>query len=419
MDASNRRQFLQSLGLATASGCLPPDASGQETKQVMPPDLPRDLKPTNANLGSLFPDVSRLAEANRYQYSFLGDRFKTLDEFKRESRAKAFDVLLYKPEKVDPKPEVVDRVDCGDFIREKVVFSTSPLFRVPAYVLIPKGLKKPAPGIVDLHSHGGMYIFGKEKVVDLGGNHPVMVDYHARNYDSRPTATALVRRGYVVITIDAFFFGERRLIMDVDHKYGWDRTKYSREDVAALNLKCRGKEDTISKALIYAGLCWPGIVFWDDIRTVDYLVTRPEVDPKRLGCLGISMGGWRTSFLAGLDERIGAACAVGFMSTVKAMIQEKIDTHSWVHFVPHLHPYLDLPDVISMMAPKPLMVQQCNQDRLFTLDGMKESVEKIATVYAKAGVKDKFQGRFYDAPHTFNKTMQDEAFEWFDKVLKG
>jgi dienelactone hydrolase len=412
---ASRRQFLAILGPA-AAGIL---ASDKAEGAAVPVDAPRDLKPTAANLGSLFPDVAKLAADNRYTYSFLGDRFKTLEEFKKAGRERVFEAALYRPEKVEPKPEVVERVDQGDFIREKVLFSTGPHFRVPAYVLIPKKVKTPAPAMVDLHSHGGMFIFGKEKVIDLGDNHPTMVDYHQRNYDGRPTATALVRRGYVVISIDAFMFGERRLIMDADLKYGWDRSKYSKEDVQLLNQKCRGKEDTITKSLIFAGLSWPGIVFWDDIRTVDYLVTRPEVDPKRIGCLGISMGGYRTLFLAGLDERIAAACVVGFMSTVGPMIQAHIDTHSFVHFLPALHRYLDWPDVVSMMAPKPLMVQQCNQDRLFPPAGMKESVEKIAAVYAKAGVKERFQGRFYEAPHIFNKQMQDEAFEWFDKQLKA
>jgi hypothetical protein len=107
------------------------------------------------------------------------------------------------------------------------------------------------------------------------------------------------------------------------------------------------------------------------------------------------------------------------MSTVKPMIQAHVDTHSNVHFLPGLHRYLDWPDVVSMMAPKPLMVQQCSQDRLFPLGGMKDSVAKIGKAYEKAGVKDKFAGRFYDAPHIFNRAMQDEAFDWFDKQLKG
>jgi hypothetical protein len=264
-----------------------------------------------------------------------------------------------------------------------------------------------------------MFLFGKEKVIDLGDNHPVMTEYHQRNYDGRPTATALVRRGYVVISIDAFMFGERRLILDEDRKFGWDRAQYSKEVAQQLNLKCRGKETTLAKSLVLAGLTWPGIVCWDDIRTVDYLISRPEVDPKRIGCLGISMGGYRTAYLAGLDERIAAACVVGFMSTVGPMIQAHVDTHSWVHFLPTLHRYLDLPDVVSMMAPKPLFVQQCRQDRLFPLEGMTESLTKIAGVYEKAKVKDRFVGKFYDMPHVFSRDMQDEAFDWLDRQLKS
>ena len=115
--------------------------------------------------------------------------------------------------------------------------------------------------------------------------------FHERNYDGRPTATELVRRGYVVISIDAFMFGERRTILDADLKHGWDRSRYGEEEVKHLNQQCRSKESTLVKALTFAGLTWPGVVAWDDMRTVDYLVTRPEVDAKRVGCMGISMGG--------------------------------------------------------------------------------------------------------------------------------
>jgi dienelactone hydrolase len=380
-------------------------------------DPPCDLQPTAADLGTLFLDVQRLAAANQYAFSFLGDRFRDLDEFKAAAREKILELLLYRPEKVDPRPELLERADCGDYIREKLLFSTSPHFRVPAYVLIPKGLTHPAPAIVDLHSHGGMFLFGKEKVVDLRDNHPAAAAYHERNYDGRPTATALVRRGYVVITIDAFMFGERRTMLDADLAYGWDRSRYSLEDVEHLNQQCRRKETTLVKALTFAGLTWPGLVFWDDIRTVDYLVTRPEVDPRRIGCLGISMGGYRATYLTALDERIAAGCIVGFMSTVKPMIQAHVDTHSWVHYLPALHRFLDLPDVASLAAPRALLVQQCARDGLFPLAGMKEAVEKIAVVYEKAGLRDRFTGRFYDAPHRFTIEMQEEAFAWFDQRL--
>lgn len=401
MPSQTRGEFLARLG---ASGVAP--------------QLSTTGQPARVDMGSLYPDIEKLAASNRYPYSFLSGRFQTLAEFQSASRRKIFDLLLYEPPAVDPKPEVLERVDMGAFVREKVVFSTGPHFRVPAYVHIPAGLKGRAPAIVDLHSHGGMFLFGKEKVIDFGENHPAMAVYHEQNYDGRPTATALARRGYVVITIDAFMFGERRPMLDSPRRNPADRGAYSVEDVRRLNRQCAAKESTVVKSLTFAGLTWPGIVFRDDIRTVDYLVTRPEVDASRIGCLGISMGGYRSLYLAALDPRITAGCVVGFMSTVKPMLAAHIDTHSFIHFLPGLHACLDLPDVATLTAPRPLLVQQCSRDALFPPAGMKEAVEKIAAVYAKAGCAGQFSGRFYDVPHRFTRQMQDEAFDWLDRHLR-
>ncbi|HYT87260.1 MAG TPA: alpha/beta hydrolase family protein [Gemmataceae bacterium] len=417
---TSRRGFLGQAALASAGTALPWSAeaavpTGQP--ETSPADPRRDLKPSRADLGSLFADVERLAGPEQYPLSFLSGRFLNLEEFRTTAREKVLELLQYRPPRVEPRAEVLERVNRPDHVRERIVFSTGPHFRVPAYVLIPRKLKGPAPAIVDLHSHGGMFLFGKEKVIDLGNNHPAMTSYHERNYDGRPTATALVRRGYVVITIDAFFFGERRLLLDADLRYGWDRSRYSLKDVQHLNQQCRAKETTLAKSLALAGLTWPGIVAWDDLRTVDYLVTRPEIDPKRIGCLGISMGGYRAMYLTALDERIRAGCVVGFMSTVRPMLRAHIDTHSWVHFLPELHRHLDWPDLASLAAPRALLVQQCSQDQLFPLGGMRAAVDRIAAVYAKGGVKGRFSGRFYDVPHRFTRTMQDEAFAWLDEQL--
>jgi dienelactone hydrolase len=413
----SRRDLLAAFGLAAFTSAPSRATDPPGDKPVALPDTPRELKPTGADLGSVYPEVEKIAADNEYRLAYHPDRFRSFDDFHSAAREKLLDLLQYRPAKVDPKPEVLERVDRGDHVREKVLFNTSPHFRVPAYVLIPKKAKLPAPGIVDLHSHGGMFLFGKEKVIDLGKNHPTMTDYHRHNYDGRPTSTALVRRGYVVISIDALMFGERRVLMDRDQKYGWDRSRYSAEDVAHLNAVCRGKENTLAKALTFAGATWPGIVAWDDVRTVDYLVTRPEVDPKRIGCLGISMGGYRSIYLPALDERVKAACIVGFLSTVRPMIRAHIDTHSWVHFLPGLHRHLDLPDVVTLAAPRAVLVQQCSRDGLFPLAGMKAGVARIAEVYKQAGAEERFAGRFYDVPHKFTRAMQEEAFRWLDRHL--
>src|SRR5262249_48873534 len=176
---TSRRAFLASLGL----GSVRLAAAEASERPTAPRDMPRSLRPTGADLGSLFPEVEKLAGPQAYRDSFLGGRFRTPEEFRRAAREKVLELLQYRPEKVDPKPELLERTDRGDHVREKVLFSTAPACRVPAYVLLPKNLKRPAPAIVDLHSHGGMFLFGKEKVIDLGDNHPAMTAYHKSNYD--------------------------------------------------------------------------------------------------------------------------------------------------------------------------------------------------------------------------------------------
>lgn len=382
-----------------------------------PPDGGRELAAAGSDTGTLFADLERLSPQGEFPSSFLSGRWRSVEEYRREGRRMLLAALAATPAPVAPNAEVLSREDLDGFTREKVIFSTRPEFRVPAYVHVPKGRRGRLPAIVDLHSHGGMFVFGKEKVIDFGDNHPAMSDYHRVNYAGRPTATALARRGYVVITIDAFAFGERRILMDEDRAAGWDRSKYTVQDVQRLNAKCRAKESTIVKTLAYAGMTWPGIVAWDDIRTVDYLASRPEVDPARIGCVGVSMGGYRSLLLAGLDERIAAAVVTGFMSTVRPMMRRHMDTHSFVHFIPGIHRELDLPDIVALRAPKPLLVQQCRRDGLFPLQGMEQSVEKLRRVYAKAGASTAFAGQFYDVPHIFNIEMQDAAFAWLDRQL--
>ncbi len=412
---SDRREFLASVGLLPLLGLSEFAVGDDEAKLI--PDAARALPPSAADLGTNFAVVEQIAAACQPSVFPTGKEFQFDQAFRASARAKVREVLSYEPPRVDFQSEVAERVDCGEFWRERVIISTTPWFRIPVYVLIPKDLKKPAPAIVDLHSHGGMFLFGKEKVIDLGTNHPAMIKYHQQNYDGRPTATALARRGYVVITNDAFMFGERRVLLDEDLKLGWDRSKYSLDDVQQLNQKCRAKESTIAKSLVLAGATWPGVVNYDDRRVVEYLTTRPEVDAQRIGCVGISMGGYRSAYLAAMDERIKAACVVGFMSSMQPMLKAHVDTHSWIHFLPGLHRLMDLPELVSLTAPRALFVQQCSQDRLFPLTGMQSSVKRIAELYHAAGCPEHFRSQFYDEPHRWTIPMQDEAFAWLDENL--
>ena len=409
----NRRSCLKSLGVIAWAG-LP-----QGTVSALPARA-ADAPAGSSDIGTLFPEIKGLADRCEYPLSWLKRDYSGAGTYRQAVQEKVLELFHYAPPRVSPAPETVGRWETGEYIQEKLLFSTTPWFRVPAYVLIPKGRKGPRPAIMDLHSHGGMFVYGKEKVMPMpGGDSPAITEYRQENYEGRSTSLALCRRGYVVISIDAFYFGERRTMFGDDaQKCGLDRAKYSLEEVKYLNHRASEGEETLAKSLCWAGTTWQGIVHWDDLRTVDYVASRPEVDPTRIGCVGISMGGYRTDFLAALDDRIQCAVSVGWMSTLRPMIRAHVDTHSFIHFLPGLTHYLDLPDVIGCMAPKPLMVQQCSRDGLYPMEGMKEALKKIEAIYAKAGAASNFQGKFYDHPHLFSLQMQEEAFDWLDPWLK-
>jgi len=417
VDGWDRRSFLSTLAVG---GVALAGYPGFGTQPAVCEDGLQGSGLSAADVGTIYPEIMTLADQCRYPLSWLERGYPDAVACRQAVREKIFELFHYAPAPVQPAPEVVDRWETPEYIQEKVIFSTTPWFRVPAYVLIPKGRKGPRPAIVDLHSHGGMFVYGKEKVMPMpGGDDPAIVGYRRDNYEGRSTSLALCRRGYVVISIDCFYFGERRSLFGDDPvKPGWDRSKYSAEEVQRLNRRSGEGESTLARSLFWAGATWQGIVHWDDIRTVDYLASRPEVDPARIGCVGISMGGYRTDFLAGLEDRIQCAVSVGWMSTLRPLIRKHVDTHSFVHFLPGLTRFVDLPDVLACMVPKPLMVQQCRLDALYALEGMQESVKKIGAIYAKGGADSKFEGRFYDRPHIFSLDMQEDAFAWFDRWLK-
>src|SRR6188472_3388977 len=128
-------------------------------------------------------------------------------------------------------------------------------------------------------------------------------------------------------------------------------------------------------------------MFIDDVRTVDYLVTRPEVDPDRIGCVGLSVGGVRSAHLAALDDRIKTAVVVGWMASFPTQLKSKIrNTIGFTKLVPGMTRYLDYPDVASLAMPSALLVINGSRDGLFDLDGVKHCFTKLSSCYAKAGI---------------------------------
>jgi dienelactone hydrolase len=403
---STRREFVRGLAAAVGSPRLVNGAAAQ-------PPAP----PAGPDVGSLFPFIRSQAVKTDFPLSFLDKGFADRAAWKRQARGKLLELLHYAPAACDPRPEVVDRADRGDHVCERVLFNTTPDVRVPAYVLVPKKADRPLPAIVALHDHGGFYLWGKEKLVEADGEHPVLVAFKKRYYAGTSTATALVKQGYVVVVIDMFYWGDRRMLLDTDPDDWRRRSKdITAERVAAFNQRSSQNEQLVGRTIYAAGFTWPGVMFWDDVRTVDYLLTRPEVDPRRLGCVGLSVGGLRACHLAALDDRIKAAVVVGWMTSFPAQLEKHVrNTIGHTKVVPGLYRHLDYPDVASLAMPAALLVINGSRDGLFHPDGVKVAFEKLAACYKKAGIPERLRTRLYDAPHEFNAEMQAEAWDWLKK----
>jgi dienelactone hydrolase len=340
--------------------------------------------------------------------------FRDHSSWQRTARAKLLELLHYEPAPCQPQAEVVERVEADGYTREKVYFNTTPELRVPAYVLVPKKLERPAPALVALHDHGGYYLWGKEKLVATENEHAHLSKFKEQAYAGRSIASDLARAGYVVVVIDMFYWGERRMLLDDDAADWRQRAQdLTAERINAFNRRSGESEQLVGRTIYSAGFTWAGVMFWDDIRTVDYLVSRPEVDKNRIGCVGLSVGGLRSCHLAALDDRIKAAVVVGWMCSFPRQLKAHVrNTIGHTKLVPGLYRFMDYPDVAALASPAALLVINGSQDGLFEREGVAQAFEKLAACYRKAGTPEKVATRLYDSPHEFNPAMQEEAWAW-------
>jgi dienelactone hydrolase len=411
MGSLTRRRFCRSLGaggvLARASFGLPETPARRQTA------IPAGEAPPH--IGNLYPFVQKQADRSPLELSFLHPQFRALAPWQKTARGRVLDQLFYSPPPVQPAPEIIRRTDKGEYIEEYLTFQTTPDLRVPAYVLIPKKAALPAPGLVVLHCHGGAYVWGKEKVVAVDHEPTALSEFKQQLYQGTSIATELARRGYVVITIDMFYWGERRMLLQDDPPSYREPPRMTADEVAAFNRRSSQNEQLVARSLLTAGITWPGVMLWDDLRTLDYLASRPEVDRQRLGCVGLSVGGYRSFLLAALDERIKAAVDVGWMTSFASNIRRHVlNTVGLTFHIPGLYRYLDLPDLSALIAPRSVLVMNGSKDALFPPAGVEQAFRRIEACYQKAGVPERQRCRLYDVPHEFNREMQAEAWSWLE-----
>lgn len=293
------------------------------------------------------------------------------------------------PARVALNAEVEYSVEDGDLIRERVVFDSEEYMSVPCQVLRPRTMRPDGtnPAILCSHGHGR---YGKDPVAGMRGSPGHVEDITEMNYNY---GEQMARAGYLTISPDLRCFGERR--DGADPFPGRDPCNVNFVKGALLGLW------TLTGNILDMQCC------------IDYLETRPEVDPERIGMMGLSQGGTMTTFTAALDHRIKAADIIGYVNPWGEFgIAQANFCGSQI--VPHVHRHFDTHDIAGLIAPRPLLVEMGIYDTCFPLQHTLIGYQGIERIYQAAGAADKLWQDVHPNAHSFGA---NKAFEFFATYL--
>ncbi len=281
------------------------------------------------------------------------------------------------PQPCPLQPLLLERRQCDGFVQEKVLFSSEEDMAVPAYVLVPEMYdgRTRLPALICQHGHGN----GKDDTVGIAhGNSSHWELLRRLRYDYGPD---MARRGYVVLAMDARGFGERAVGTDMDS--GDDGCHMAQIKAQLLGL------NTLT------------LNVFDLMRCIDYLISRPEVDPERIGCMGLSYGGTLTLFAAALDERIKVAVVSGYLTSLYEQTFVRGDTCGQ-QIVPGLLQWGDLSDVACLIAPRALLVESGTQDPSFDIDAARSAVRDVGRLYDVLGVGERLAHHVFEGGHRWD-----------------
>lgn len=349
--------------------------------------------------------------------SFRNPSFTDLAQWKALARKRVLERLAMPNIGGTPKVTVAKKYSYDGLDIEELSWQLPYGRPTEAILLKPLNAKGPLPGILAFHDHGGNKYYGARKIVRTSDKLPVGIEEHQKTYyGGKAWANELARRGYAVLVPDAFPFASRRVMIgDVpEHlRRGFqDPDPSNLEGINTYNYWASEHEHIMARSLFSAGTSWPGVWLAEDIKALDILCARPDVDASRIGCAGLSGGGMRSVYLAGLDDRIKCTVPVGFMTTWNDFAMYKSYTHTWMIYIPLLPNELDFPEILALRAPLSSLVLNNTEDQLFTLSEMKRADEITKELYQKAGAVGNYRCSFYPGPHKFDLEMQKEAFEW-------
>lgn len=320
--------------------------------------------------------------------------------WKKKGLRKAKEFIVPNLKKFNFNMKIIDEIDRGSYIAQKIIFNTDTEVTTSALLLVPKG-KGPFPAALMLHDHGAKFDIGKEKMVMPWGDENKITsakDWSKKYFSSLFPGDELAKRGYVVLSFDALGWGDRQ------------GNGYEAQQALASNL-------------FNLGTSYASIIAQEDMKAAEFLSSLPQVDSNKVAAIGFSMGAFRAWQVAALSDDITAAISICWMATLKGLMVEGNNQLKGQSAYTMLHPYLvkymDYPDIASLAAPKPMLFFSGEKDTLFPKESVIRAFNKMKKVWQASNSEENFTYKFWNKGHVFEKDQQIEAFEWLDKKFKN
>lgn len=282
------------------------------------------------------------------------------------------------PERTPLNAKVTETTEADGIVIERLFFESRPGLYVTANFYRPKEQDGPLPAI--------LYVCGHAVVKKDGISYGNKAGYHHHG-------AWFARNGYVCLTIDTLQLGEIEGVHHGTHREGrwwWNSRGYTPAGVEA----------------------------WNGIRAIDYLQSRSEVDPDKIGITGRSGGGAYSWYTAAMDDRIKAVVPVaGITDLQNHVVDDCVEGHCDCMFMVNTYRW-DYPLLAALIAPRPLLISNTDKDSIFPLDGVVRTHALVRKIYKLHEAGDKLGLQITEGPHKDTQELRIHAFVLFDRYLK-